>query len=54
MDRRWSALSMALVLLGSCPDAIAYIIFPVGTGLGCGYATIQDAVDAAAAYEGEK
>jgi hypothetical protein len=26
----------------------------VGTGLGCGYTTIQDAVDAAAAYEGEK
>lgn len=26
----------------------------MGTGLGCGYTTIQDAVDAAAAYEGEK
>lgn len=42
---------LALALLGAATARAA--IFPVGTGLGCGYPTVQAAVDHAATYPGD-
>lgn len=43
-------LALALVLVGEPAHAA---IFPVGSGIGCGYETIQAAVDHAATYPGD-
>ena len=47
----WFAL---LPLTALANPAAATAVFAVGTGLGCGYPTIQDAVDAAQAYPGDE
>ena len=46
----WIVL-LPLILLAELASATA--VFPVGTGIGCGYPTIQAAVDAALIYPGD-
>jgi hypothetical protein len=47
------ARTLTLALALACAGTAEAAIFPVGTGLGCGYATVQAAIDHAQTYVGE-
>lgn len=51
---RFVQLATLMGLAASVSPALAVAVFPVGTGPGCGYATIQAAVNAAQAYPGDE